>query len=283
MTQTNTTNAPFVIPAHVPPELVMRYDLAHGPEVMAFPPAAMDKIRADRRVFYSSDYGGFWVFTLFDDIRKAYQDKRFLQDGVGIPPASYGAKLIPLSYDGPEHVAYRKLMTPMFAPRQMARLEPIVRGFARERLAKFGPTGKIEFASEFALALSSGLFCGVFDLPTSEFPVFHDMSFGLIYGVSNMWQEQGEDAAKALRLEKMGEIQAFIGDLVKRRRATPGDDAISILLGSEVFGRPVTDEEVINMGVTLFFAGTDSTAGMVSFAHAYLAQHQEHKQRLSCF
>ena len=281
MSDQGATVSNAMIPSHVPPERVCPYDSAHGPEVMAFPPAALDGLREKRAVFYSTFYGGFWVFTRYEDVRKAFQDhKHFPQHPSGIPQAPYGQKLIPLLLDQPEHIAYKKIMQPIFSPRQMARLEPLIRAFARERLAEFAPKGRIEFASEFALAMSSAMFCGILDLPTAEFPLFHAMSYGLVYEVVNVWKNRGEAAAKALRLKKMQEIQSFITDLVPRRRAAPREDAISILLGSQVFGRPLTDEEVINMGVTLFFAGTDSTAAAVTYAHAFLAEHPEHRQKL---
>jgi cytochrome P450 len=43
---------------------------------------------------------------------------------------------IPLYLDPPEHRPYRRLMTPLFSPGRVAKLDPIVRGVARDRIAE---------------------------------------------------------------------------------------------------------------------------------------------------
>ena len=58
------SSASFARRDHVPAELMRDYDHVNGPEVMAFPPAAIDKVRDDEHpVFFSSRHGGFWVLT----------------------------------------------------------------------------------------------------------------------------------------------------------------------------------------------------------------------------
>ena len=98
---TASTNQTIPPPAHVSLDLIYPYDSAFGPEVMRFPPAALDEIRQKRAVFYSTMYGGFWVFTRYDDIRRAFQDdKLFIQDE-GIPRVPFTRKFIPLSLNQP--------------------------------------------------------------------------------------------------------------------------------------------------------------------------------------
>ena len=73
-------------PEHVPPELVVPFDQLNGPEVMSFPPMAAVGIGAEKPVFYSSFYGGFWVFTRYEDIRAIYQNPDvFIQWSQGFP------------------------------------------------------------------------------------------------------------------------------------------------------------------------------------------------------
>ena len=100
----------------VPAELVVAYDHIHGKEVMAFPPTALDVLREERPVFYSSFYGGFWVLTRYQDIKAAFQDNDlFIQHAAGLPRNPYVRTLIPLMLNPPEHTGYRKLMAPIFS------------------------------------------------------------------------------------------------------------------------------------------------------------------------
>ena len=97
------SSASFARRDHVPAELMRDYDHVNGPEVMAFPPAAIDKVRDDEHpVFFSSRHGGFWVLTRYDDIRAAFLDAElFPQWGRGIPENPFDRVFIPLNLDPP--------------------------------------------------------------------------------------------------------------------------------------------------------------------------------------
>ncbi|MDB5575589.1 MAG: cytochrome [Bradyrhizobium sp.] len=268
------------VPDHVAPEYVRDYDFVHGPEIKADPSACLDGIRDERPVFYSTFYGGFWVFTRYDDIRKLFQDHELLRQNEGTPHVPYGRKFIPLRLNPPEHIAYRRLMTPIFAPRQIARLETMIRATARERLAVIAPKGQCDFVSEFALALPAAMFCGFVGFPAERFELFRKLDHDLIYAPQEAMRDEGPEAARRVRARAQGEIDAIITELIAERRNTPGEDAISILLASEIHGRPLTDDEILNMVSLLFFAGTDSTAGAIGYVHGFLARHPAHKQIL---
>jgi cytochrome P450 len=268
-------------PAHVPPELVIPFDQLHGPEVMRFPPAALDEIAVDHPVFFSSCYGGFWVFTRYEDVRTAFQSPEiFKQWNAGIPANPFTKIYKPLYLDPPEHMLWRRLLVPIFAPRQVARLEKIVRDTARRELSRIAPRGRCELIQEFAAVLPATMFCGQLGLPSEEYPRFGAMSKALIYGPAKALKEGGVEAARAVRARANKEIDEFIAALIPERRRNPGDDIISILLAGEVNGKPLPEEEIINITTLLFFAGTDSTRAAIAYAFIYLSQNPEQRARL---
>ena len=67
--------------------------------------------------------------------------------------------LIPLQVDPPDHVKYRRLLDPIFAPRQMARLEGEVTALVNDLIDGFIGRGECEFAADFAVPLPSAVFC----------------------------------------------------------------------------------------------------------------------------
>ena len=272
------STCPF--PGHVRPEDVVPYDFVHGPEIRADPSACLDGLRDKRAVFFSTFYGGFWVFTRYDDIRKLFQNNELLQQNEGTPHVPYGRKFIPLRLNPPEHIAYRRLMTPIFAPRQIAKLETMIRGVARERLAAIAPKGHADFVSEFALALPAAMFCGFVGFPPDRFELFRRLDHDLIYAPQALIHAGDLEGARKVRARAQAEIDEIVNELIAERRREPGDDAISILLDARVYDRPLTDDEILNMVTLLFFAGTDSTAGAIGYVHAFLAQHPDHKQKL---
>lgn len=267
----------FLAGPPVPPELLLDYDIVKGERVLNHPPSALDDVRDARPVFYSTLYGGFWVFTRYDDIRAVLQDPGLFEQNEGVPHVSYQRKFIPTRLNPPEHMPYRKLMTAIFAPRQIARLEKVIRQVARQQLAKIAPKGEVDFGTEFALSLPAAMYCSFVGFPIENFQVFNDLSHRLIYEPLEALANEGEAAARAIRQKAMNEIEAILEDLIADCRANPRDDALSILTHGTVFDRPVTHAEAVNMGTLLFSAGTDSTAASITVAHIFLAQNPAHR------
>lgn len=265
----------------IAPEHVLAYDHVNAPEVMAFPPSAMDGFREKHRVFYSTCYGGFWVFTRFEDIRAILQDPdTFGQHADGLPRNPYTKTHIPLMLDPPEHTAYRKLMTPIFAPRMIAKLEPIIRDVIRAQLAKVAPLGRCDFVDDFCMVPPSAMYCGLLGIDPSNFAEFNKVSLDLIFGAADVFAREGAEAARVFRQATSETIDNMLKPILEDRRAQRGGDLLSILLDAEVYDRKLTDDEMLNIASLLFFAGTDSTAAIMSYSFLFLAGHPEHRQQL---
>ena len=202
-------------PAHVPPELVVPFDQLNGPEVLRFPPTAILDIAKDRPVFYSSFYGGYWMFSRYEDIRQIYQSPElFKQWSKGLPANPFTKLYKPLYLNPPEHMPWRKVLTPIFAPRQLARFEEFIRGIARQELARFGPRGNVEFVNEFADVLPGTMFCFMLGLPNEEYPRFSRMAHELIFGPAEALRTGGVEQARAIRAKANKEIDDFIAELI---------------------------------------------------------------------
>lgn len=263
-------------------EHVLAFDHINGPEVMAFPPSAMEGFREQHRVFYSSMYGGFWVFTRYEDIRAILQDPNtFGQHADGLPRNPYNKIHIPLMLDPPEHTAYRKLMTPIFAPRMIAKLEPIIRGVIRDQLAKIATLGKCDFVDDFCMVPPSAMFCGLLGIDPSNFRQFNDVSVDLIFGAADVFAREGAKAAREFREKTSDTIDNMLLPILEDRRVTRGDDVLSILLDAEIYGRKLTDDEILNIASLLFFAGTDSTAAIMSYSFKFLAENPGHLRQIA--
>ena len=53
--------------------------------------------------------------------------------------------LIPLQIDPPEHAKYRRILDPLFTPREMARREPRVTELVNEMINSFADRGDVTF------------------------------------------------------------------------------------------------------------------------------------------
>ncbi len=65
-------------------------------------------------------------------------------------------------------------------------------------------------------------------------------------------------------LESVGELLAFLGDQVTRRRSHLSDDLLSTLVASEVQGRALRDDEIVMYTMSLLVAGNETTRHLIS-------------------
>ena len=73
--------------------------------------------------------------------------------------------LIPLSVDPPRHLKYRKILDPIFAPRQMDAIEDDVTARVNHFIDQFEARGECHFTHEFAEQFPSAVFLGLMGLP----------------------------------------------------------------------------------------------------------------------
>src|SRR3954471_10511482 len=79
---------------------------------------AYGELRTHCPVFHSQAWGGFWVASRYEDVYEVGRDVERFASGRGVmrPPAAPAPPLLPMEADPPEHLAYRHLLLPRFAP-----------------------------------------------------------------------------------------------------------------------------------------------------------------------
>src|SRR5246127_4785174 len=88
--------------------------------------------------------------------------------------------LIPLQIDPPEHAKYRRILDPLFTPREMARREPGITALVNEMIDRFADQGECDFHAEFAVPLPCTVFLQVVGLPLEDLDKFLVWKDGVI-------------------------------------------------------------------------------------------------------
>src|SRR5450755_2163158 len=88
--------------------------------------------------------------------------------------------LIPLQIDPPEHKKYRKILDPIFAPREMALIAEPVAQLANDLIDNFIDRDGVDFALEFSVPFPSLVFLTLLGLPLDQLARFVDMKDGII-------------------------------------------------------------------------------------------------------
>ncbi len=184
--------------------------------------------------------------------------------------------LIPLQIDPPEHRKYRKLLDPLFAPKQMATLEPQISAQVNQLIDTFEDRGSCDFTNEFAIPLPSTIFLRLFGLPLSELPQLLEFN-------ERTQRPRGHSSAEHLaeRQANARDVYRYFAAVIdERRREAPRDDLLSTLLTSDVDGELLSDEDVIDISFLMILAGLDTITDTLTCSFKFLAEHDTHRQQI---
>jgi cytochrome P450 len=183
--------------------------------------------------------------------------------------------MIPQQIDPPLQTKFRKVLDPHFSRKRMEMIAPDVRRHAHELVDAFIDQGEVEFNAAFAIPLPCTAFLRLMGLPLERLDEFLEIKDGIIRpGV------QDPEEAGRIRTAMGQRIYAIFEEEVARRQREPGDDLVSHLVKSELDGRPVTTEEVLDISFLMLLAGLDTVTATIGCSVAHLARHPEQRDAL---
>ncbi len=242
-------------------------------EAFDFHGRALDDIFADYREMHercpvgrSSRYGGFTFLAKRDDIAEAEQSPEVFSvaPSMLLPPFGTDVPMIPIDIDPPEHLAYRRVLLPLFTPRALEELTPGIRTTARDLATAIARSDVADVSTPFARALPTIVFSRLCGFPERDWPRFDAWVDDIIY-TRTEHPERARAAGDAVR--------AYFDALLSERRGSePRNDLIGVLLEADVDGRPLTHDELISYCYLLFVAGLDTTAWALRSSLWYLAR-----------
>ena len=219
-------------------------------------------------------FGGVHVVRR-EDVEFALQHPNVFSSAMEAVDLGQKRPMIPLQVDPPEHVKYRRLLDPIFAPREMAKLEGEVTVLVNDLIDKFVGRGKCEFGSEFAVPLPSAVFLKMMGMPMSDLDMFLEMKDGIV-------RPQGEtvEDIQASQRDTAARIDAYFESALKEREKERTDDLLSRFLDAEVAGEKLTEDEILGMCFLLLLAGLDTVTDTLECDFAYLASHDEARRAI---
>ncbi|KPM54369.1 hypothetical protein ACG83_20785 [Frankia sp. R43] len=101
-----------------------------------------------------ANYGGFWILTRYDDIRRVLEDWETFSS-TEASPAPSNLKMCPIHTDPPVQTHARDMLNPLLSRKALARFEPRMRAIAADLADAFADRGEVELLTEFAGPFSS--------------------------------------------------------------------------------------------------------------------------------
>ncbi len=222
---------------------------------------------------------GFWVVTRYEDIRNLSRDPALYCSSRGAlvnDPVRTGANEMRapslLHMDPPGHSSFRGVLNRRFTPRSLSGLTPSVRAAACNLLDSVPSDEEIDFvarlAAPFPLTVIAELL-GIDEADRGDFRRWSDAA------IESPDLPAGETAGA------LGELAAFIVEHIRAKRDHPGTDLVSLLVGSEVGGYPLSKEELFMFLLTLLVAGNETTRTLLSGSAEVLHEHPEQRALLA--
>lgn len=189
--------------------------------------------------------------------------------------------LIPLNIDPPEHSKYRRILDPLFAPKQMDAQEDDIRARANHFIDTFIDRGECNFTEEFAELFPSAVFLGLMGLPWDELDTFLRLRDGIIRPQVLDPDAQFDLAARQKVQRQTGqEIYEYFGKILDERERRPSDDILTHFLTAEVDGEVLTREEIFDICFLFLIAGLDTVSDSLTCMYAFLAQNPAHRRQI---
>ncbi|WP_433508498.1 cytochrome P450 [Pseudonocardia halophobica] len=166
--------------------------------------------------------------------------------------------------DPPVHTRLRKLLTPEFTMRRLARLTPRIEEIVRECLDRMDAApGPVDLVEEFALPIPSLVICELLGVPYAEREAFQEVAtarFDLLGGAS-------------ASLGAISDSLVFLREQVKKQRDAPTDGLLGMIIREH--GDRVDDEELAGLADGVLTGGFETTASMLALGTLALVEDRE--------
>jgi cytochrome P450 len=237
-----------------------------------------DELREGSPVYFNTFAQGYWIFTRHEAVREIYKTPEIFSSESFTPWEPEPIyRFVPTQIDPPDHITYRRILNPWFAPRAIDAAEPMMRELCRKLVENTAPDGGCNFVNEFALRFPTEAFLAVIGVDPADADMF-------VCWVEDFFAGFGGDSSK---LEPMAKALDGIRDYWVRALAERKDDAepregdlASFLMHATFDDRPLTDAEILDMLTVLVLAGLDTTRAELGYMFRHLATHPEHRRAL---
>jgi cytochrome P450 len=244
--------------------------------------ATWDRFRAERRAFGVRPAASAfelnprpeqvtWYLLRYEDISSAYRQPGIFSSANGAYTKPEHPRR-PIDVDPPEHGHYRQLLLRLLGPATVRQFEPMMRARCRELIDGFIADGGCEYVSDFGYRFGPFIFMRILGLPVEDVDDFLKMAARRTWGKLSKTEEETRTAQAA--------VDEYLTAVVSDRERHPRDDLISELVQSDLAGRPIDHQGLIDICSGLFGAGLETVASASTWLFAHLAMHPDDRAEL---
>jgi cytochrome P450 len=175
-----------------------------------------------------------------------------------------------ISLDGAEHHRLRRLVSQAFTPRATARLTTTIVDVITELVDRHTEEGRCDVVSDIARQYPIPIICALLGAPSEDWELFSAWTDDIFKAFS--WNAAAETA---VILAAWDELDAYVDEMVARRRRALTDDLTSDLIRAEDDGDHLNANELRMLVAGLLMAGTDTTRNQLAGSVHVLCDHPD--------
>jgi cytochrome P450 len=228
-------------------EDVQQFDIDNSAAVISDNPTEIYEeyrhLRKHCPVIHTSQYGGYWLMTRYEDVKRAAMDSETYISSVKavVPSDPRGLRRPPLNFDAPAHTPFRTALERTVKPARLSRLKGRLYKHAESQLAPLLARGHGDISAEFGANFVARMESEWLNLEAGVATELATTAANWL----NAWRMQDGEVVTA-NSQKMYRIAS---DLLADRRLNPrepeDDPASSLLLERDVNGNALSEENLV--------------------------------------
>lgn len=264
--------------------MVQAEDLVYNPysfSVHDDPYETYRKLRDTAPAYWNPDLG-FWALSRFEDVLEAFRDFNTFSSagGVALENRRPIGQSLPgfqqmIELDPPDHTAFRSLVSRVFTGRRVAEMEDEIRQIVDGYIDAVAEKGSCDLVVDISGPFPMDVICAILGIPEA------DRTELRAHADRIMIREDGSMTIPKEAADGMfGLLAYFIEDVARRRSGSDRSGLITDLIGLEVDGRALTEQELLGFCVLFVIAGHETTTKMVANAVELLSRHTDQRDAL---
>ncbi|MEU7620170.1 cytochrome P450 [Micromonospora rifamycinica] len=249
------------------------------PQLLADPFPTYERLRRTGAVLANGP--GQWVVPGYREVAALLKDQRltktlpeqYYRFTVGDPELSgflSGQNL------GQRNRLASRVLVSSFSPGLVRRLGEHMTSIVDDLLEPVLAAGRTDLVADLALPFPLTVICDLLGVPPADRSLLWPHAAQLVRAFSDVAFDGDRDTREAVRSLRW--LRAYLGDLVED--GPGGDNLLTRMATTESDGQRLRREEIVDNAITVFYAGFETSMGMITNGMVALLEHRDQLARL---
>jgi cytochrome P450 len=216
--------------------------------------------------------GAFYV-TSDAGIEAVLHDPELFSSKLAFDSLGSPVPLVPIAFDPPEHMRYRRMLAPFFSPGVITRMYDSLHEQVAAIIEPLAKAGSCDIVRDLCVPFPSQVFLTLMGLPLEDTDRLVHWKTAVI-AATTPGKSTSDDMTAAL------ELFAYLTESIQARRGATDDNLWTKVI-NDSSEDALSDEELLGLGFLLVLAGLDTVTSTLSIAFDKLARDPEQRARLA--